>query len=236
MPKHPLEKLLLEHCPQGVEFVELGEVTRRVANVAWKNNPKNYRYIDLSSVDRELSQITQTTPINAQNAPSRARYIVETKDVLLGTTRPLLKRITLVGAEHNGQICSTGFCVLRADIVKVLPEWIFYNITSDRFFMHARAWQEGTSYPMLADKHVMSFTIPLPPLIVQEKIVAILDCFAELTAELTARKKQYSYYLNALLDFGVAAGGGGVTLEPYRFTHAVVNKSFTVEWVAGGGG
>ncbi|WP_199765954.1 restriction endonuclease subunit S, partial [Helicobacter felis] len=223
MPKHPLEKLLLEHCPQGVEFVELGEVTRRVANVAWKNNPKNYRYIDLSSVDRELSQITQTTPINAQNAPSRARYIVETKDVLLGTTRPLLKRITLVGAEHNGQICSTGFCVLRADIVKVLPEWIFYNITSDRFFMHARAWQEGTSYPMLADKHVMSFTIPLPPLIVQEKIVAILDCFAELTAELTARKKQYPYYLNALLDFGVAAGGGGSPLHLFGFPCTLLN-------------
>ncbi|WP_104707801.1 restriction endonuclease subunit S [Helicobacter ailurogastricus] len=26
MPKHPLEKLLQEHCPQGVEFVKLGEV------------------------------------------------------------------------------------------------------------------------------------------------------------------------------------------------------------------
>ncbi|CRF41232.1 restriction endonuclease subunit S [Helicobacter ailurogastricus] len=26
MPKHPLEKLLQEHCPDGVEFVKLGEV------------------------------------------------------------------------------------------------------------------------------------------------------------------------------------------------------------------
>ena len=47
--------------------------------------------------------------------------------------------------------------------------------------------------------------IPLPPLPVQQEIVRILDNFtdliAELTAELTARRKQYEYYLNKLLDF-----------------------------------
>ncbi|WP_121020831.1 restriction endonuclease subunit S [Helicobacter vulpis] len=196
-----------------VEWVELGEATHRVANVKWKDNNSNYAYIDLASVDRELSKITQTTPINAKNAPSRARYIVKTKDVLLGTTRPLLKRYTLVEPQHNGQICSTGFCVLRADTTKVLPEWIFYNIASRRFLNHAQAWQEGTSYPMLADKHVMSFTIPLPPLVVQEKIIEILDQFHTLTtdlqqglpAEIEAREKQYTHYLNALLNFSTTS-------------------------------
>ena len=42
-------------------------------------------------------------------------------------------------------------------------------------------------------------TIPLPPLAVQEEIVRILDNFTELTAELTARKKQYGYYRDSLL-------------------------------------
>lgn len=49
-----------------------------------------------------------------------------------------------------------------------------------------------------------NFQIPLPPLPVQQKIVQILDAFtaitAELTAELTARKKQYEYYRDLLLD------------------------------------
>ncbi|MFB8619644.1 restriction endonuclease subunit S [Enterococcus faecalis] len=43
--------------------------------------------------------------------------------------------------------------------------------------------------------------IPIPPLNVQEEIVRILDTFTELTAELTARKMQYTYYLNKLLTF-----------------------------------
>jgi len=43
--------------------------------------------------------------------------------------------------------------------------------------------------------------IPIPPLPIQAEIVRILDTFTELTAELTARKKQYSYYREKLLSF-----------------------------------
>lgn len=43
--------------------------------------------------------------------------------------------------------------------------------------------------------------IPVPPLPVQSEIVRILDNFTELTAELTARKKQYEYYRDNLLTF-----------------------------------
>ena len=47
--------------------------------------------------------------------------------------------------------------------------------------------------------------IPIPPLHVQSEIVRILDNFTELTAELTAelhaRKKQYTYYRDKLLTF-----------------------------------
>lgn len=45
------------------------------------------------------------------------------------------------------------------------------------------------------------FQIPIPPLPVQVEIVRILDAFTELTAELTARKKQYNYYRDQLLSF-----------------------------------
>ena len=52
------------------------------------------------------------------------------------------------------------------------------------------------------------FQIPIPcpenpekSLAIQAEIVRILDTFTELTAELTARKKQYNYYRDQLLSF-----------------------------------
>ena len=41
---------------------------------------------------------------------------------------------------------------------------------------------------------ISNLQIPIPPLHVQSEIVRILDNFTELTAELHARKKQYTYY------------------------------------------
>ncbi|RKV23965.1 restriction endonuclease subunit S, partial [Helicobacter pylori] len=52
---------------------------------------------------------------------------------------------------------------------------------------------------------LQNFLIPIPPLEIQQEIVTILDAFTELNTELNtelkARKKQYEYYQNMLLDF-----------------------------------
>ena len=58
-------------------------------------------------------------------------------------------------------------------------------------------------------KDINGFTIPLPPLEEQERIVSILDRFEALTtdlqsglpAEIEARRKQYEYYRERLLSF-----------------------------------
>lgn len=57
------------------------------------------------------------------------------------------------------------------------------------------------SIPRLSKSVVEKLQIPIPPLHIQGEIVRILDNFTELTAELTARKKQYNYYRDRLLSF-----------------------------------
>ncbi|HEY6530040.1 MAG TPA: restriction endonuclease subunit S [Cellvibrionaceae bacterium] len=70
----------------------------------------------------------------------------------------------------------------------------------------------GAAQPKLNQKNLNSIQIPIPcpqnpkkSLEIQAEIVRILDAFtahtAELTAELTARKKQYNYYRDRLLSF-----------------------------------
>ena len=57
----------------------------------------------------------------------------------------------------------------------------------------------GIKHPDMSK--VLDLQIPVPPIEVQNEIVRILDSFTELTAELAARKKQYSYYRDKLLNF-----------------------------------
>ena len=66
--------------------------------------------------------------------------------------------------------------------------------------------KKGGGVPHVHISDVENFSLPVPPLEVQREIVHILDSFtlltAELTAELTARKKQYNFYRDKMLDFG----------------------------------
>ena len=57
------------------------------------------------------------------------------------------------------------------------------------------------SLPQISLPVTEDFIIPVPPLPVQKEIVRILDSFTELTAELTARQKQYEFYRDFLLTF-----------------------------------
>lgn len=63
----------------------------------------------------------------------------------------------------------------------------------------------GGGRAKLTKGKMLEVSIPIPPLAIQTEIVRILDAFtthtAELTAELTARKKQYNYYRDQLLTF-----------------------------------
>ena len=181
-----------------------------VKKIKWNDSQESsFNYIDLSSVDRENHSIYNTDLVTMQNAPSRAQQIVHTEDVLFGTTRPLLQRYCIVPNQYDEQICSTGFCVLRANKEKILPKWILYGISTNLFLSHIEKYEKGTSYPAISDKDVKLYEIPLPSLPVQEYIVSILDKFDALIndvskgipKEIELRQKQYEYYREKLLDF-----------------------------------
>lgn len=196
-----LEQLLAELCPDGVEYKRLGSCIKKISNVKWEDETNCFQYIDLTSVDRDTHIIQDTTQINRDTAPSRAKQIVQYGDILFGTTRPLLNRYCQIPKEYNNQICSTGFCVLRPDTSIIARRWIYHIISSIDFMVYVEKNQQGASYPAISDTDIKKYKIPIPPLPVQEEIVRILDTFAELTAELTKRKQQYQYFRDKLLSF-----------------------------------
>jgi len=201
------DQLLDLEGKEGAEMKTLGEVCLKTKNIKWKSEPEenSYFYIDLSSVNIDLNNITDTTEINKDSAPSRAQQIVKIDDILLGTTRPTLKRYCQVPMQYDNQICSTGYCVFRANTAIVLSRWIFHNIGNGRFWDYCEQKQQGAGYPCLSNSDAFAYIIPVPSLSEQQRIVSILDTFEasiqNLEAQLKQRQKQYEYYRNKLLTF-----------------------------------
>ncbi len=203
--------LLSEHelAKVGFEWKSLGEVVLPTNNIKWHENDLSYRYIDLSSVDKDNNNIGETLEITSKNAPSRAQKIVKKDDVIFATTRPTQMRSALIPPNLDGQIASTGYCILRANQNEVLPKWIYYNLQIDEFKIYLQEKQSGTAYPAISDGLIKQFQIPIPPLSVQSQIVAILDTFDTLVnsiseglpKEIQLRQRQYEYYRERLLNF-----------------------------------
>ena len=84
-----------------------------------------------------------------------------------------------------------------------MTKYIYYYLTNLQKEIYAT--KKGGGVPHVHISSIEDFKIPIPPLEVQSEIVRILDKFTELiatlTAELTARKKQYKYYRDLLLTF-----------------------------------
>ncbi len=164
----------------------IGEVCSKRENIKWKNENANteYQYIDLSAVDRESKNISDTQIITKENAPSRAQQIVKTGDILFGTTRPTLKRFCLLSGDYDGQICSTGFCVIRPNQNIVSPDWMFYQFYNDEFYKYIEPLQKGANYPAVTDKDILNYNISVPPLPEQKCIVEELDTLSEKVRQL----------------------------------------------------
>ena len=136
---------------------------------------KPFVYIDIASIDRRSKRITATQTLLGDEAPSRARKAVQAGDVLVSTVRPNLNAVALVPDELDGEIASTGFCVLRADRELSEPAWLFYRTQTPIFIEGLVGQMRGASYPAVSDGVVRASKIPLPPLSEQRRIVELLE-------------------------------------------------------------
>lgn len=160
---------------KGWEIKRLGEVLLKTENVNPVNKPDDeVDYVDVSCVNNATLTIESTQRIKGKDAPSRARKRIRVNDVIFATIRPTLKRIAIVPERLDGQVCSTGFMVLRS-VPSVTPRFLFYFLQTGPVMEEMATKQKGASYPAVTENEVKSLPIPIPPLAEQRRIVALLD-------------------------------------------------------------
>ena len=164
-------------------------------------NPKSsgvgsFDYIDLSSVDKDTKSIASIERYECSDAPSRARQLVETDDVLVATVRPNLNGAALVNGAHHGMTASTGYCVLRPDKDKLDSRFLFHWVKTGVFVQRMVDVATGANYPAVSDAKIKASKIPLPPLAEQKRIAGILDA----ADALRAKRREALAQLDTLLQ------------------------------------
>lgn len=181
-----LDELIKELCPNGVEYKSIEAVTTMHRGVR--------------VVKRELEP-NGLYPVY-QNSLTPLGYMNE-KNCDAGTT-------FVISAGAAGEVGFSTVDFWAADDCYYFDNnefldgsYLYHVLLSKQYYLFSQV--RKASIPRLGRGIIEKMIISVPPLEIQREIVRILDNFTELTAELTAeliaRKKQYSYYRDTLLSF-----------------------------------
>lgn len=160
---------------------------------SFNKSPREFiQYVDISSIDNQTGKIIleNVKKIRADVAPSRAKNIIRAGDVIFATTRPYLRNIAIVPRSLEGQICSTGFCVLRPIATNVSTKWLYYISRSNLVVEQVIPNQEKSTYPAVSDDEVLDSEIPVPTLKEQQSIINYLDTIESKTTLLKLSQKE----------------------------------------------
>ena len=189
-----LETLILELCPDGVEFVKLGDVL-------------DYDQPTKSIVKCKDYQ-NEGMPVLTAGQTFILGYTDETNGIFEASKEnPVIIFDDFTTSFHwvdfNFKVKSSAMKMLRVSSEREVSfRFVYYAMKCIKYqtLEHSRQWISKYS----------QIEIPLPPIEVQTEIVRILDKFtsleAELEAELDCRKRQYEYYRDKLLSFDNVGG------------------------------
>ena len=199
-----LREMIQELCPDGVEYRKLGEISSRVCSggTPQASNPSYYTgnipWLRTQEVNWGYIYDTDIKISKEALQNSSAQWISENCVIvaMYGATaaKVAINRIPLT----TNQAC----CNLKINEKMADYKYVYYWLSSQ--YEKLKAKGQG-SQSNINKKIIEQYPIPVPPLPIQNEIVKLLDNFTELTAELTAeltlRKKQYEYYRARLLSF-----------------------------------
>ncbi len=170
-----------------------------------------FPYIEISGVGLGTNEYN-VSEIPISEAPSRARQVVRTDDILVSLTRPYRGAIARVLPEHDGAIASTGFAVVRqVDSSKIDRDYLWLCLTApfgcDQMLMRS----SGGNYPAITKDELAEVLIPYITLQEQRDIIAVMDAAQ---AERKTKLKKADALLAGLDDFVMETLGIKLSSQP----------------------
>jgi restriction endonuclease S subunit len=147
-------------------------------NVAARFNPKSqqtklFQYVELSNITSSVGTIDGFSEVAGDEAPSRAKRVLKTNDVILSSVEGSLEKVALVGKEQEGYLASNGFFQFRSK--DILPEVLLVLAKSFVLQMQFEKQTAGTILTAVPKEAVKNIVVPQINKSTQQKIADLVQ-------------------------------------------------------------
>lgn len=202
-----LDELIAELCPDGVEYKPLGSLITRVREKGKDDTNIKQVYVVSNTLGIVRTEDYHDEAIHSEDTSNYT--IIRTGMFAYNPSRLNVGSLGLLTNEIDGLV-SPMYVVFSVNS-ELDTHYLQYFLQSSYAKNRINSLKEEGARFRFEFSRWNKLKIPVPPLEVQHEIVKILDHFikfkTELTAELTARQKQYEFYRDTLLTFDVHGGG-----------------------------
>lgn len=164
----------------------------------WKKKEESKEYIELGGIDPNFG-VMKTKTVYAKKAPSRATQTVKTGDLIIGTTRPYLKKFAIIQDKNNGDVASSGFSTIQENKEKYNLYFLNEVLKSPIGIKQFEIKMTGALYPAITQADLLELKIPLPKIDVQNKIADSIQRMKDSQKDKFQQAQQLKK--QALLDF-----------------------------------
>jgi restriction endonuclease S subunit len=132
-----------------------------------------FKYIEIGAIDPIIG-ILEAKEVPIKKAPSRATQIVNEGDLIIGTTRPYLKKFAIVTGEYNNNVCSSGFSIIESSKDYHLP-YLHQFLKCTYGIEQLKNKMTGGLYPAITEAELKEIKIPFPKVETQRQIMTLID-------------------------------------------------------------
>lgn len=129
---------------------------------------KIFKYVELADIDSSIGVIGGYSEVLGQEAPSRAKRLLKTGDVIVSSVQGSLGKVALVNWEQDGFLASTGFFQFRSK--EILPEVLLVLAKSPILQMQLEKQCAGTILTAVPKEGIKDILIPNLGKSTQERI------------------------------------------------------------------
>lgn len=146
-------------------------------------------YIDISNVDSS-GCMSKMTSYRFEDAPSRARRLVQDGDVIISTVRTYLQAIAQIRGPSENLVVSTGFAVIRPRRGVLDARYCGFALREPEFLAEVQRRSVGVNYPAIKTSDLAGVSVSLHSLSRQCAIADYLDRETARLDALTASKRR----------------------------------------------